>query len=155
MNTKEIIKFGDREYEFLWNEGGEIPQQDVSQVSGYVFNDKGELLIVKSKNWTIPGGHPEVGETYIETLKREIMEEAMLDIDNIKYLGNVRVTDLETNEVKHQLRFTASVASIYDFIKEFETSERIFIEPLKLASYIPWANGKVFMLEIKSAIDSL
>ncbi len=56
MNTTEIVKFGEVTYEFFWMEGGTPSTELVTQVSGYIFNNKDELLIVKNKNWTIPGG---------------------------------------------------------------------------------------------------
>ncbi len=153
--TEEIVKFGDKTYQFIWIPGGDIPQEGVSQVSGYVFNQNKDLLIVKNKNWTIPGGHPEEGEGYIETLKREVMEESMIEVNSIKYLGCVKVLDLQTGKVNYQLRFTALVFCIHDFEKKFETSERLFIKPEKLTDYIPWASGKVFSKEVESAIASI
>lgn len=153
MSTSETIKFKDRTYEFTWTEGGDIPTQNVSQVSGYIFNEKGEMLIVKNDNWTIPGGHPEAGESNLETLKREVLEEAMVEIDNIQYLGSVTVVDIETKETKYQLRFTALVLSIHDFKEKFETSERVFVDPKNLTSYIPWASGKVFSAEVQAAVS--
>lgn len=152
--VKEIVKFGDKTYQFIWTHGGEIPQEGVSQVSGYVFNKDKDLLIVKSKNWTIPGGHPEVGEDYLMALKREVMEEAMVEIDNIKYLGKVKVVNLETNEINYQLRFTASAFQVNIFDKKMETSERLSLRPEKLSEYIPWASGKVFSKEVKDAVSS-
>jgi nucleoside triphosphatase len=45
-------------------------------VGAFIFNDGGEVLLVKSPKWdveyTIPGGHIELGETiekYLETVK--------------------------------------------------------------------------------------
>lgn len=151
MDKAEIVIFGSKSYEFVWVEGGEAPIEHVSQVSGYVFDKHKNILIVKSKNWTIPGGHIEQGETYVETLEREVWEEASVGIENISYLGCVRVTDIETKEIKYQLRFTAKVSNIYNFEKKFETSERLFVDPDNLADYILWAKGKIFSLEIESA----
>lgn len=154
MNKVEIVKFGEEEYEFSWIEGGDPAVELVSQVSGYVFNNKGEILIVKNKNWTIPGGHPEEGEDYIETLRREIIEESNVKITNILYLGQVKLVNLENKEIKYQLRYTAEVEMIGDFKQnEFEVSERLFIKPEDLTSYIPWANGVVFGLEVNAATD--
>ncbi len=155
MNTTEIVKFGETTYEFAWIEGGEPSTELVSQVSGYVFNDNNEMLIVKNKNWTIPGGHPEEGESYVETLKREVIEESNVEIKNIVYLGQVKVTNMDNGEIKYQLRYTAEADVINDFEqKEFEVSERIFINPTDLTTYIPWANGVVFSLEVKAALNN-
>ena len=152
---QETVTFSDKTYQFTWIHGGEIPQENVSQVSGYVFDQNKQLLIVKSKNWTIPGGHPEEDEDYIKTLKREVMEEAMIEIDTIKYLGCVKVLDLKTNIVNYQLRFTAVPSRVYEFEKKFETSKRLFVKIEELTEYIPWASGEVFSAEVNEAISSL
>lgn len=152
MNTSEIITFDNTSYEFTWIEGGEPSSEFVSQISAYVFNSDKEMLIVKNKNWTVPGGHPEVGETYIETLRREVIEESNVEIDNINFLGQVKVVNLATQEVKYQLRYTANAAVINDFVGLLEVKERLFIKPEDLTSYIPWANGKVFGLEVGAAV---
>jgi 8-oxo-dGTP pyrophosphatase MutT (NUDIX family) len=78
----------------LWKEGFELTTEKYTQVSGYIFNDENELLIVKNgKTWTIPGGHPELGETTKGTLIREVMEEACVELKDIKYLGAVEVIE--------------------------------------------------------------
>lgn len=58
-------------------------------VGGLIFNDKGEIFLMKSDKWRgmycIPGGHIELGETLIDAVKREIKEETNLDVDNIEF----------------------------------------------------------------------
>lgn len=51
--------------------------------AGIVINEKDEVLMVKTHNydWVFPGGQVEVGENVIDALKREIMEEAGVDIE--------------------------------------------------------------------------
>ena len=51
--------------------------------AGIVINDKDEVLMVKTYNagWVFPGGQVEVGENVIDAVKREIMEEASVDIE--------------------------------------------------------------------------
>lgn len=55
-----------------------------------IENDKGEILLQKRRdngNWGLPGGAMELGEKYIETLKREVLEEAGIEIDDIQLFG--------------------------------------------------------------------
>jgi ADP-ribose pyrophosphatase YjhB (NUDIX family) len=111
----------------LWKEGFKITKQRYTQVSGYIFNDKNQLLVVKSKKtWTIPGGHPIKGETKLQSLKREVMEEALVTLKNVKYLGAVEV--VENGETYYQLRYTAKVKEELPFNPTHETNERAFVD---------------------------
>ncbi len=51
--------------------------------AGIVRNEKDEILLVKTYNagWVFPGGQVEVGENVIDAVKREIMEEAGVEVD--------------------------------------------------------------------------
>ena len=134
----------------FWNEGFVLNGQKHTQVSGYVFNDKAQLLIVRNENtWTIPGGHPENTEVPLETLSRELMEEACVTLKNIKYLGAVEV--VENGETYYQLRYTAKVNEILPFKQEWEISERAFVDLEDLPKYIKWSKGITFSAQIESA----
>ena len=65
--------------------------------AGIVLNDKDEVLMVKTYNsgWVFPGGQVEVGENVIDAVKREIMEEAGVDIE----VGEVFC--ISSNTAKH------------------------------------------------------
>ena len=134
----------------LWKENFNLENKKYTQVSGYIFNNKNELLIVKNKTaWTIPGGHPEVNETPIETLSRGIMEEACVKIKEINYLGAVEV--VEGTDTYYQLRYTAKVDEILPFIQEWEIYERKFINLKDLKKYITWSDGITFKEQVNSA----
>lgn len=59
-------------------------------VGTYIINNKNEVLLFQSpkwnNEWTISGGHIEIGETIEEATKREVKEETNLDIELIDTL---------------------------------------------------------------------
>ena len=133
----------------VWCDGLEVANKKHTQVSGYVLNEQNQLLIVKNGNtWTIPGGHPEAGETKEQTLNRELMEEACVTLKDINYLGAVEV--VENDDVYYQLRYTTKVNEILPFVQEWEICERKFINFEDLPKYIKWANGITFRNQIES-----
>ena len=49
----------------------------LNAVAGAVVNDQGQILLQQrtdAGNWSLPGGMMEYGETFVETLKREMKE---------------------------------------------------------------------------------
>lgn len=147
MNDYEKIA---KDCEISWIPDFQFTGEKYTQVSGYVFNTKGQLLIVKNGDtWTIPGGHPEINETQIETLQRELMEEACVTIKEIKYLGAVKV--IEKEDTYYQVRYTALVDTELPFKQEWEISERKFVDLSDLQNYIKWSNGIMFSRQIEDA----
>jgi len=63
-------------------------------VGCFIFNDKREVLLVKSYKWpgkwVVMGGHIEWGETIADTCVREVKEEVGL---NVKFVRVIEVTE--------------------------------------------------------------
>ena len=58
---------------------------------GAIIEDaEGRILLQKRMNndtWGIPGGIMEIGETFVETVKREVFEETNLILDELSLFG--------------------------------------------------------------------
>jgi ADP-ribose pyrophosphatase YjhB (NUDIX family) len=74
--------------DFLTSTGPYSPQKQFVTVSGYITNEKNEVLLVKtfwrSDTWELPGGGVDDGETLDAALCREILEETGIQV---KLLG--------------------------------------------------------------------
>jgi ADP-ribose pyrophosphatase YjhB (NUDIX family) len=63
------------------------PKVDIRAV---VFNENGELLLVKEKNdglWSLPGGWADIGNSPRENAAREVLEETGLHVEPVKLLA--------------------------------------------------------------------
>jgi len=60
-------------------------------VGAFIFNAKGELLLLQSHKWpgqyVVPGGHVELGERLEEAVVRETKEETGLDVHTVEFIN--------------------------------------------------------------------
>lgn len=60
-------------------------------VGAFIFNQAGELLLLKSHKWpgkyVVPGGHVELGERIEEAAIRETKEETGLDVFDLEFIN--------------------------------------------------------------------
>lgn len=65
------------------------PEYQISTVGVFIFNDKGELFLMKSPKWknnyVCPGGKIEYGESMADTVRREVKEETNLELTDIEF----------------------------------------------------------------------
>lgn len=131
-----------------WIRVGDIEKYSpITQVYGIIFNDKGEILVCresKEGGWIIPGGHPEKGESIEETLKRELLEEVDVEVDDIKPLGVQKVTfpdDEDPDKAIYQVRCIAKLKKLNPQTPDpanGNTWERKFVPALEVTSYVEW-----------------
>lgn len=111
-------------------------------VGAFIINPRGELLLTKSASWsnlyTVPGGHVELGETMEAALRREILEETGLRIEEPRFLTAWDfVYGEEFVQRKHMviLNFIASTATS-DVTLDQEAQAYLWIDPV-LALELP------------------
>ncbi len=129
---------------FIWHKASDFASlAPITQVSGFCFDTQGNVLILRQtevpgKNWNIPGGHPEPGETPDQTLEREVFEETTVHIGEHGFIGYQEVLD-GSDPVQYQLRFAAIVTDIepqrVDPAKGV-IHERRFVPPAEVMDFI-------------------
>jgi len=125
---------------FIWHKNDSfLSLNPITQVYGVCFNDSGRILIIREhgKSWNLPGGTPESGETPIQTLKRELEEEADVTIEDNKMIGYYKVVSDESTI--YQLRFAAMLHEVKAQAKDLNTgviNERKFVDPNEFFGYI-------------------
>ena len=133
--------------------------QPITQVYGIIFNKANEILICKQKghkDWNIPGGHPEKGETIEETLRRELLEEVDVKVENIIPIGVVKgiFPDEPDSKFLYQVRCVATLKELLPQTPDPDngkTWERRFIPAEKITEYIKW--GQMGEAVFKDAIE--
>jgi len=160
----ELLKLGD-----LYSESREdfsqsiaadqSPKQNVT-VSGYITNEKGETLLVKTfwraDTWELPGGGVDEGETLDTALRREIFEETGIEVKlcgvsgvysngntvSIVFIGKCIGGELRTSNETQEVRFVKlEPSTVHQYIKRGKFVPRV-LDGLKGAS-VPYESFKV------------
>lgn len=149
---KEILKVDlpnfKAKYDVEWFETDDFSNvENIKQVYGIIFNDEGKVLVVNTVgNWQVPGGKPEPGESIVETLIRESLEEADVELKDITPLGYQYVRQITENGLSKnigQIRFAAMVKELKKQTVDPATGklpERRFIDVEEFLEYCPWGN---------------
>lgn len=116
-----------------------------TQVLGLCFTRDGQIVLVSDdeEGWTLPGGHPEAGESLEVALERELREEASARLVACEYVGCQRVEDpdrLDGPALYYQARFWARV-ELYPFEAHFETIARHIVAPEAFLEALSWGSA--------------
>lgn len=84
------------------------PKELVSNIAIAPFDDSGWLIVRQKVGWGMVGGTLEPGETYIETLRRELLEEAGCLLIDYEIFGSLRMRSLAPNPYRAHLPFPLS-----------------------------------------------
>ncbi len=115
----------------------------VSSCMVCVFNKNGEVLLSKpARGWGLPGGHLEPGETPEECAKREVYEETLVNIENLRLIGTWKIEKVFESEQNRkypaktqQLLFVASLDRVDEFVPSHESSDRKLVPIDEIEQY--------------------
>ena len=121
------------------------PDVRVSAAHCLAFDGDHRVLLVRhvDRQWTIPGGRSEAGESAVQTMHREAMEEAAAVVDDPLIIATERLDLLEGEPDPafppppvHQVFFVARLVSLASLVPNAETLEsRLF--PIHEARALP------------------
>jgi ADP-ribose pyrophosphatase YjhB (NUDIX family) len=118
---------------YLWHKSNNFNSlAPITQVYGVCFDQNGKILVIHEpgKEWNIPGGKPEKNERPIDTLSREISEEASVIIGKSEMIGYFKV--IAPGIANYQLRFACLIKEVNDLRVDQATgfmNERKFVAP--------------------------
>lgn len=145
-NISQTFVIDGKEVTFTWidlaNPEDLTKYSPITQAYAVCYNHKGEALILDQKgdkSWTLPGGTVEPGETTIQTLEREVMEEADIAITNIKLLGVQEVKS--ARPLQYQCRYLVKIKDLLPQTidpAKGRIHERKFIPASQINAYLKW-----------------
>ncbi len=115
----------------------------LSRVYALAFTAKGEMLLVGdgvSPDYWLPGGGVEAGETCVEALERELLEEAAATVESPCYLGAQRVDDPLYAPEYHGF-YGCRIHLADDYMPELEVKERLLVPPERFLDTLFWARA--------------
>lgn len=134
--------------------------QHVKQVYALVLSkDSSNVLVVKEKNGlrVLPGGTVEEGETWLETLTREVKEETNRDValETVKPLfyqhAYKKNAAGEWEFQRTEVRYSVIVENDIDFISDPDHGkiiEALWVPIVKLEEYLEWGETTRLIKEL-------
>jgi len=151
----EAASWHGRHFNVTWFPAPFVPPLDlVTNVRGLCFTEQGHIVLaaVADREWTLPGGHREPGESMEATLVREIREEICASVSNAVYLGVQRVIDEHhTSVIHYHARYWARVR-MEEFVPSHEVHYLAFVQPPMLLTTLNWQTKRILEATLQDAL---
>ncbi|MFC4411607.1 NUDIX hydrolase [Chungangia koreensis] len=144
MITK-YVNWGEAKVKLTWKRENQLPPRElITSVHGFCFKDHNLLLVnLNHRGWDFPGGHIELEESPEECFKREAYEEGYVT-GSCSFLGYIEV-DHNNNplwdengpypKIGYQLFYRMDINQLHEFNAQYESGERILINPHEVIRY--------------------
>lgn len=111
-------------------------------VGVFIFNQSGELLLLKSHKWpgqyVVPGGHVELGESLERATIREAKEETGLDVYELEFINFQEfIYDPSFWKPKHFIFFDYACKTNLTNVQLNDEAEEHLWVPLEAAAHLP------------------
>lgn len=141
--TEEYIGASGVKYIFEYHDADsfdDLPYGECRQVRAACFC--GDKLVIGSHQgeWGLIGGTIEAGETFEQTLAREIQEESNMKVLTSKPIGYQKMTDTRDGSHVYQLRYLCTAEPYGPFVSDPADSiiEIKLIDPNVYRQYFDW-----------------
>lgn len=133
-----------------------IPDRKPSSVHIFPIKDDQVLLTINPRGSDIIGGHIEKGESIIEALKRESMEEACIILNDYDLIGAIRVDNRDNPKaieqgypaIGYQLFYKSDNFKMLDFVQTHECTGREYVKIDELKNkHHKWLNTHEQIIE--------
>ncbi|GGE35106.1 hypothetical protein GCM10011391_12280 [Pullulanibacillus camelliae] len=143
--TTKYMQWGNGKVKLTWKPDRQLPERKrITSVHGLCFKEDQLLLVLlNDRGWDFPGGHIENEEAPEECFKREAYEEGYVSGKCLP-LGYIVVDHHENPnwdekgpypKVGYQVFYRMAIEDLHEFKAEYESGERMFIEPSKITKY--------------------
>lgn len=159
MNEKYILYYKGRRFLLEWIKDNNFEKyKPIKQVYGIVYGLNMNVLIgrkASDKPWALMGGTPEDGETVLQALERELIEEADATFKDPILLGVQKSTEIDSSGVAigdsfYQARVVAKLNELLDQTPDPDSGiiwERKLVPIDELEEYLNWGSAAVAMIE--------
>ncbi len=121
----------------------------ITQVYAVCFTREGKVMVISATSyngWNVGGGKPESKETPLQTIRREMNEEASVDLAKARMIGYCKTRNLnKQGKWIYQLRYVALIDRIKPLKPDPDKGilrKRKFIRPEEFTHYITWGVSK-------------
>jgi ADP-ribose pyrophosphatase YjhB (NUDIX family) len=132
------VETGGQDVLVTWFPAHDVPEGKRHGSAGICVTDQGEVVLITpdGKGWSFPGGRPEGDETWEETLRREVREEACAEVTDARLLGFCRGECIRGHEKELVLvrSFWLARVQLQPWTPEPETLARKLVPPDQILS---------------------